>query len=103
MGRKESGEGRVRWGTRTSGEGPNIKKGVRTMRSREGRRQQKTPEVACPREEVVKSRGTAGGPRPSLAKSGKAALGVQSSGLMEKLVVRSIVLFSLMGESRNGG
>jgi hypothetical protein len=62
------------------------------MRSREGRRQQKTPEGACPREEVVKPRGTAGGPRPSPAQSGAAPRGGQGSGL------NAILFFVKLGE-----
>lgn len=73
------------------------------MRSREGRRQQKTPEGACPREEVVKPRGTAGGPSPSPAQSGTAPRGGQSSGLMEQVVARGNMLAALKRVERNGG
>ena len=73
------------------------------MSSREGRRQQKTPEGACPREEVVKPRGTAGGPRPSPAQSGAAPRGDQSSGLMEQVVARENMLAALKRVERNGG
>ena len=73
------------------------------MRSREGRRQQKTPEGACPREEVVKPRGTAGGPSPSPAQSGTAPRGGQNSGLMEQVVARGNMLAALKRVERNGG
>ncbi len=73
------------------------------MRSREGRRQQKTPRGACLREEVVKPRGTAGGPRPSPAQNGAAPRGDQSSGLMEQVVARGNMLAALKRVERNGG
>ncbi len=73
------------------------------MRSREGRRQQKTPEGACPREEVVKPRGTAGGPSPSPAQSGTAPRGDQDSNLMEQVVARSNMMAALKRVERNGG
>jgi hypothetical protein len=62
------------------------------MSSREGRRQQKTPGGACPREEVVKPRGTAGGPSSSPARGGAAPRGDQSSGL------NAILFFVKLGE-----
>ncbi|AEG15374.1 RNA-directed DNA polymerase (Reverse transcriptase) [Desulfofundulus kuznetsovii DSM 6115] len=73
------------------------------MRSREGQRQQKTPEGACPREEVVKPRGTAGGPSPSPAQSGTAPRGDRNSGLMEQVVARENMLAALKRVERNGG
>ncbi len=73
------------------------------MRSREGRRQQKTPEGACPREEVVKPRGTAGGPSPSPAQGGATPRGGQDSGLMEQVVARENMLAALKRVERNGG
>ncbi|QGP91117.1 Reverse transcriptase [Neomoorella glycerini] len=73
------------------------------MRSREGRRQQKTPEGACPREEVVKPQGTAGGPSSSPAQSGTSPRRGQGSGLMEQVVARSNMLAALKRVERNGG
>ncbi|MGB9848890.1 MAG: group II intron reverse transcriptase/maturase [Moorellaceae bacterium] len=73
------------------------------MRSREGRRQQQTPKGACPREEVVKPRGTAGGPSPFPAQDGEALRGGQDSGLMEQVVVRENMLAALRRVERNGG
>ncbi|KYH30648.1 group II intron reverse transcriptase/maturase [Neomoorella mulderi] len=73
------------------------------MRSREGRRQQKTPEGACPREEVVKPQGTAGGPSSSPAQSGTSPRGGQGSGLMEQVVERHNMLAALKRVERNGG
>ncbi|AFV11267.1 RNA-directed DNA polymerase [Thermacetogenium phaeum DSM 12270] len=73
------------------------------MSSREGRRQQKTPGGACLREEVVKPRGTAGGPSSSPARGGAAPRGGQGSGLMEQVVERSNMLAALKRVERNGG
>lgn len=55
------------------------------MRSREGQRQQKTPKGACPREEVVKPRGTVGGPSPSPAQGGATPRGGQAIKVFVKL------------------
>jgi len=73
------------------------------MRSREGQRQQKTPAGDCPREEVVKPRGTAGGPSSSPAQSGTSPRGGRSSGLMEQVVERQNMLAACKRVERNGG
>ena len=73
------------------------------MRSREGPRQQQTPEGAYPREEVVKPRGTAGGPSPSPAQSGASPRGDQGSSLVEQVVARENMLAALKRVEKNGG
>lgn len=74
------------------------------MRSREGQRQQKTPKRGPTRgEEVVKPRGTAGGPSSSPAQSGATPRGGQDSGLMEQVVARENMLAALKRVERNGG
>jgi len=73
------------------------------MSSREGRRQQKTPEGACPRKEVVKPQGAAGGPSPSSARGGTTPRGGRDSGLMEQVVARGNMLAALKRVERNGG
>ncbi|GAW92296.1 RNA-directed DNA polymerase, partial [Calderihabitans maritimus] len=69
----------------------------------EGQRQQKTPKGACPREEVVKPRGTAGGPSSSPAQNGATPRGGRDSGLMEQVVARENMLAALKRVERNGG
>lgn len=73
------------------------------MRSREEQRKQKTPKGACPREEVVKPRGTAGGPSSSPAQSGTSPRGGRDSDLMEQVVARENMLAALKRVERNGG
>lgn len=73
------------------------------MSSREGRRQQKTPEGACPRKEVVKPQGAAGGPSPSSAQGGTTPREGRDSGLMEQVVARGNMLAALKRVERNGG
>ncbi|HHY68475.1 MAG TPA: group II intron reverse transcriptase/maturase [Alicyclobacillus sp.] len=73
------------------------------MRSREGRRQPKTLNRDCPREEVVKPRGTVGEPSPSPAQSGASPRGDQGDGLMEKVVARGNMLVALKRVEQNKG
>lgn len=73
------------------------------MRSQEGRRQQKTPEGACLREEVVKPCGTAGGPSPTSAQDGTSPRGDQGNNLMEQVVARENMLAALKRVEQNGG
>ncbi|ATY85356.1 group II intron reverse transcriptase/maturase [Kyrpidia spormannii] len=73
------------------------------MRSREGRRQPKTLNRDCPREEVVKPRGTVGEPSPSPAQSGASPRGDQGDGLMEKVVARGNMLAALKRVEQNKG
>jgi len=73
------------------------------MSSREGRRQQKTPEGACSRKEVVKPQGAAGGPSPSSAQGGTTPREGWDGGLMEQVVARGNMLAALKRVERNGG
>jgi len=84
-------------------EGPNIKSEVKPMRSQEGQRQQNTPKGAYLREEVVKPRGTAGGPSPSSAQNGIAPRGDQGNSLMEQVVATNNMMAALKRVERNGG
>ncbi|WP_198592010.1 group II intron reverse transcriptase/maturase [Kyrpidia spormannii] len=73
------------------------------MRSREGRRQPKTLNRDCPREEVVKPRGIVGEPSPSPAQSGTSPRGDQGDSLMEKVVARDNMLAALKRVEQNKG
>ncbi|WP_197945615.1 group II intron reverse transcriptase/maturase [Kyrpidia spormannii] len=73
------------------------------MRSREGRRQPKTLNRNCPREEVVKPRGIVGEPSPSPAQSGTSPRGDQGDSLMEKVVARDNMLAALKRVEQNKG
>jgi len=71
--------------------------------SRDMRRQQKTPNGACPREEAVKPRGTAGGPSVSPARPEDASREGNDNNLLEAMLARSNMLAALKRVEQNRG
>ena len=73
------------------------------MRSQDGQRKQKAPEGACPQEEAVNPRGTAGGRSSSSAQSGPSPRDASCSNLMEQVVVRENMVLALKRVQQNKG
>lgn len=80
-----------------------MKRGMDLARSRDTRRQQKTPYGACHGEEVVNPQGTHEGPSVTLAQPESSSRGGDSDDLMGKVVARQNMLAALRRVEENKG